>query len=94
MNNLIKQIPHVEVRPLSIEREYTMQGREIIVIEGVSYDADYFRTFAHPETDVLYAVCRNEDQVRLTIIQTSEQATEFFEKVMGGAAQEEETDGL
>lgn len=91
MNNLIKPMPHVEVRPLSIEREYTMQGHEVIIIEGVRYDAEYFRTFAHPETDVLYAVCRDEDQVRLTIIQTPEQATEFFNETIGRGASLDDT---
>lgn len=93
MNNLINPMPHVEQKPLSIEREYTLQGREIIVIEGVRYDAEYFRTFACPETDVLYAVVRDEDAVHLTVIRTPEEAKEFFENV-GDAAQEEDSDGL
>jgi len=93
MNNLIKPMPHVAERPLSIEREYTMQGHEIIVIEGVKYDADYFRTFAHPDTDVLYAVRREDEMVVLTVIPTVEVAKEFFDQ-LGGAAQEEGNDGL
>lgn len=56
-----------------------MQGREAIVIEGVKYDAEYFRTFAHPDTDVLYAVRRDGDQVWLTVIRNVEEAKAFFD---------------
>lgn len=85
MNKLIQPMPHIEVKPLSIEREYTMQGREVIIIEGVRYDADYFRTFSHPETDVLYAVRRDEEMVCLTVIETVEQASEFFDPTPSAA---------
>jgi hypothetical protein len=74
-------MPHIEQKPLSIEREYTQEGNEIIVIEGVRYDADYFRAFAHPETDVLYQVMRDgEGVVKLTVIQTLDEARKFFEQ--------------
>ncbi len=85
MNKSMKPMAHIAQRPLSIEREYTLQGREVIIIEGVRYDADYFRTFSHPETDVLYAVVRDEDAVRLTVIQTPEQASEFFDPAPSAA---------
>lgn len=79
METFIKQLPHQPTPPLSIERDMSA-GRERIIIEGVVYDADYFRTFSHPETDVLYSVVRDsEGVVMLTIIQTPEQAKEFFE---------------
>lgn len=81
MNNMIQTMQHIEQKPLSIEREYTPEGNEIIVIEGVRYDADYFRAFAHPETDVLYQVMRDgEGVVKLTVIQTLDEAREFFEQ--------------
>jgi hypothetical protein len=79
MNSNVKKLAHVAQPPLSIERDYTMEGREVIIIEGVRYDADYFRTFAHPDTDVLYTVWRDEDVVVLTLIQTPEEAIEFFD---------------
>lgn len=79
-NSFIKPMPHVDVPPLRIERDYP-SGREVIVIEGVHYDAEYFRTFAHPETNVLYQVQRRDDAVWLTTIQNEEQAKEFFENV-------------
>lgn len=88
METLIKQLPHQPTPPLSIERDMSF-GRECIIIEGVVYDADYFRTFSHPETDVLYSVMRMEDGVvMLTVIQTPEQAKEFFETVQGVPAEE------
>jgi len=92
MNSNVKQLQHVVQPPLSIERELTV-GREFILIEGVRYDAEYFRTFAHPDTDVLYAVRSHEDTVVLTIIHNADEAQRFFEE-MGGAAQEEDNDGL
>lgn len=92
MNSNVKQYQHVAQPPLRIERELA-GGREFIFIEGVRYDADYFRTFSHPETDVLYAVRSHDDTVVLTIIHNADEAQQFFEE-MGGTAQEEETDGL
>lgn len=78
MNSNIKPIPHVGQEPLRIERDLSA-GHEVIIIEGVRYEADYFRTFACPETDVLYAVRRDEDAVWLTLIRTVEEAKEFFD---------------
>lgn len=92
-NKNVKPMAHITQKPLSIEREYTLQGYEVIIIEGVRYDAEYFRTFAHPDTDVLYAVRSHDDTVVLTIIHNADEAQHFFEE-MGGAAQEEEADGL
>lgn len=74
----IQILTHAPEPPLSIFREYDEDGREFIVIEGVKYEADYFRAFSHPETDVLYAVERVEDFVKLTVIDTAEKAQEFF----------------
>lgn len=95
MNTLIKQIQHAPVEPLRIEREFE-SGREIIVIEGVRYDADYFRVFAHPETDVLYQVRRDDETVVLTIVRDVEEAKEFFNETIGQGdlAPTEEPHGL
>lgn len=95
MNSHIKQIPHQAIRPLSIERDISM-GHEIIIIEGVKYDADYFRTFAYPETDVLYAVKRLADEVVcLTVIRNVDEAEIFFEEVgQGDPAPTEEENGI
>ncbi len=83
MSNFIKELPHAPVEPLRIEREFE-DGREIIVIEGVRYDAEYFRVFSHPETDVLYSVVRGEDDVvKLTVINTRVDAGNFFDEVNG-----------
>ena len=79
MSSFIKQIAHVEKKPISIERE---EG-DVIVIEGVRYDADYFRTFGTPETDVLYSVQKIDDGcVKLTVISSVEEARIFFEEII------------
>ncbi len=79
----IKELTHVPAEPLRIEREFE-DGREIIVIEGVRYDADYFRVFSHPETDVLYSVVRGEDDVvKLTVIHNRVEAEHFFDETFG-----------
>ncbi len=83
MNTFIKKIPHVPAEPLRIEREF-VEGREIIVIEGVRYDADYFRVFAHPETDVLFSVVRGDDDVvKLSMISNRAEAAVFFDETFG-----------
>lgn len=82
-NSPVNPMHHVDVPPLRIERDYP-GGREVIIIEGVRYDADYFRTFAHPETDTLYGIRADEDVVRLTCIRNVEEAIDFFENI-GGA---------
>jgi hypothetical protein len=53
-NSSVKPMPHIGDRPLSIERDWN-NGHEKIVIEGAAYDAEYFRTFAYPEVNMLYA---------------------------------------
>ena len=84
MNSNIKTLPHQVKAPLSIERDISM-GHEIIIIEGVKYDAEYFRMFATPEADVLYAVKRlAEDVVCLTVVRTVEEADEFFKEIKDG----------
>lgn len=84
MNSNIKTLPHQVKAPLSIERDISM-GHEIIIIEGVKYDADYFRMFAYPEADVLYAVKRlAEDVVCSTVVRTVEEADEFFKEIKDG----------
>jgi len=73
-----KEIEHAKEEPLKIARWWE-GGFEKIIIEGVTYDTAYFRTFAEPETDVLYQVVRDADGcVRLTVIDTVEKAQDFF----------------
>jgi hypothetical protein len=80
-NKFFKEIPHAQKPPLQIERSYE-NGVERIIVEGVVYDADYFRTFSHPDTDVLYAVARDDDGVvRLEVIDGIEKAMRFFEEI-------------
>ena len=95
MNGNIKQLPHQVKAPLSIERDIST-GHEIIIIEGVKYDAEYFRMFATPEADVLYAVKRlAEDVVCLTVVRTVEEAKIFFDETgQGDPAPTEEEYGI
>lgn len=73
----ITPVQHNPVQPVSVERIHP----DRLAINGVHYDGDYFRAFANPETDVLYAVRRDEDGcVRLTVIPTIEEAARFFEE--------------
>ena len=83
MNTTVQKMILMPESPLRIERDWSA-GHEIIVIEGVRYDADYFRTFGYPQTDVLYAIVRDEDCVMLTVIGTPEQAEEFFSEIGRG----------
>jgi hypothetical protein len=80
-NQFIKPLTHVSKEPVSVVREHP----DRLVIEGVRYDGDYFRTFGAPETDVLYAVRRDaEGCVRLTVIDSLEKAMYFFEEIAAG----------
>jgi hypothetical protein len=81
INNAVKLMVFAPEPPLQIVRDYDESGHEFIIIEGVRYDADYFRKFSHPETDVLYSVSRVEDVVCLTTVETREQAVQFFDEV-------------
>jgi hypothetical protein len=77
-NQFFKQLPHVSVEPVQVERVYP----DRLKIAGVLYDGDYFRTFGAPDTNVLYAVVRDDDGcVCLTVIDSVEKAKEFFEEV-------------
>jgi hypothetical protein len=72
-----KELPHVSKEPVSVVRVHP----DKLAINGVHYDGDYFRTFANPETDVLYAVRRDEDGcVHLVVIRTVEEAQLFFDE--------------
>jgi hypothetical protein len=83
-SQFFKEIEHAKEEPLKIARWWE-GGFEKIIIEGVTYDAQYFRTFAEPETDVLYQIRKDEDGVVcLTVINTPEKAAEFFKSIEQG----------
>ncbi len=73
MNNNIKQVPH-QPKPVSIERELG----DVIVIEGVRYAGDFFRTMSLPNPDYLYAIRRDGDQIILTTIHNAGEAEGYF----------------
>jgi hypothetical protein len=74
MNNFIKPVAHMP-KPVSIER----QENDVIVIEGVRYAAEFFRTMSWPDTKLLYALRRDGDLVWLTEIHDADEAKKFFE---------------
>ena len=75
-----KQLPHVSVEPVQVERVHP----DRLKIAGVLYDGDYFRTFGAPDTDVLYAVRRDDDGcVCLTVIRDADEAKQFFDEQGG-----------
>jgi hypothetical protein len=76
MSNPIKPVPHQPAPPVSIERT----GRDEIIIEGVTYSGDFFRTMGLPNPDYLYAIRRDGDQVILTTIHNAGEATGYFFK--------------
>lgn len=97
MNNNMRRLEHVAQKPLSIEREYMLDGREMLVIEGVKYDADLLRAFGDPAPDALYLIRRDGERVSLTPIRNAEEASEFFNETLGQgdpAPTEDQTDGL
>jgi hypothetical protein len=76
MNNNIKQVVHEKKTPVRIERDFG----DVIIIEGVKYAGDMFREFAIPNSDVLYAVRRDEfGSVALTTIRSLDEAKSFFD---------------
>lgn len=93
----VQAVTYMPNPPLRIERDYTVEGREMIIIEGVRYDADLLRAFGNPAPDALYAVRREEDRVWLTVIRNGDEARQFFDEVNGRgnpAPTEDESDGL
>ena len=79
-NHNITLLPHEPKRPVSLEREHP----DIVVIEGVKYAGDVFRTLAFPGPDCLYFFQRNGDVVNIRLVQTIEEAESFFEEVGNG----------
>ena len=78
MSTFIKPLPYVGRKPVSIERD----GGDVVIIEGVRFDGDFFRTFGAPSMEVLYEMRRLEDGcVVLTVIKNTEEAKAFFEEI-------------
>lgn len=74
MNANVKQSAYVP-EPVSIERE----ENDVIVIEGVRYSGDLFRTNAWPNQEVLYVIRRDDEGVVcVTEIRDVPGAMEFF----------------
>lgn len=75
----IKPMAHQAEKPLQIERDWS-SGREVIIIEGVRYAAEFFQMIAKPEIDALYALKNNEIGNYWQIIRSMDEAKKFFEE--------------
>jgi len=85
MNSQIKPFAH-QPKPVTLERDVN----DVVIIEGVRYSGDYFRTMSAPNEDVLYAIHKGEDDVvRVTMIRDANEAENFFDRVF--VAKEMET---
>jgi len=71
-------------KPITIERD---DFRDRVIIEGVMFSGDYFRTMAHPSADYLYAIRVGDDGIIwLTEIHNAGEAEGFFfRKAYGGS---------
>jgi hypothetical protein len=68
----------VQPTPVTIEHE----AGDVVVIEGVKYAGDFFRTNFMPNNEVLYAIRKDEDGVvRVTVIKNPGEAQDFFLEV-------------
>lgn len=79
-NPFIKELPHQPTRPVSVERTFP----DGLLIEGVNYHGDFFRTMGSPKADFLYSIERDGDMVTIRVIANVDEAKAFFEK-SGGA---------
>jgi hypothetical protein len=73
----IKKIPHNPIEPVRVERD----GTDSLIVEGVRFDGDFFRTLAYPSPYYLYAIRRDGEQVVLTVIHNKEESDKFFEEI-------------
>lgn len=80
MNGFIRQAEHQRKRPVTVERDVN----DILVIEGVRYQADLFRTFAEPDDSLLYAMRKDGNTVVLVTVCNVEEAIKFFQEVGQG----------
>jgi len=79
MNGFIKQAVHQRKRPVTVERDVD----DVLVIEGVRYAGDLFRTFAEPDDRYLFAMRREGNTVVLVTVRDVDEAKKFFEEAGG-----------
>ena len=79
MSNFIKAVEHQARKPVTVERT----TRDSLLIEGVEYAGELFRTFAEPDDKYLYAIRRDGEVVTLTVVHNIEEAEKFFMEVEG-----------
>jgi hypothetical protein len=75
----IRTVEHQRKKPVTVERDVN----DVLVIEGVRYAGDLFRTFAEPDDRYLYAMRRDGDTVVLVTVRDVDDARKFFEEAGG-----------
>jgi len=80
--HFIEPVEHQAKKPVSIERD----ANDVIIVEGVRYSGDFFRTMAYPDPKYLYAIRRDGKQVIVTTIHNQQEAQGyFFKQAYGGS---------
>lgn len=74
MSGFIRQAEHEGKRPVRVERDFP----DVLVIEGVRWAGEIFRTFSEPDDKYLYSLRREGDQVILVTVHNEEEAKAFF----------------
>lgn len=75
--------------PLKAEREFP----DMLVIEGVRYSGDFFRTNSMPDEDVLYSIFKDDRGiVCVHVIRNANEAEQFFERKWLANARQEADD--
>lgn len=66
-NSHIKALDYEARKPVSVEREHP----DRLIIEGVRFSGDFFRSLALPSAEYLYVLRRDDDTVILTLFTIS-----------------------
>lgn len=75
------EVTHSFKKPVSVMRE----ENDVLVIEGVRFDGDYFRSLSDPNVDTLYALRKLDDgSVGFIQIHNLDEAQIFFEEFAKG----------
>lgn len=77
-NQFMQEVEHEPKKPVSIARD----GKDGVIIEGIRFSGDYFRTLKYPKPDVLYAIHSEPDStITFTVVRNENEAAQFFDGV-------------
>jgi len=77
----LTQVTHNPCKPVSVMRE----ENDVLVVEGVRFDGDFFRTLSDPDPESMYVLRKLENGcVGFIEIDTLEKAKKFFEETAKG----------